>query len=97
MHDDDWNPRDLRSPIQHLIPTPITLDSDIPFGEGRELIVNIPISPRGINNVYVDDIIPLTVPHYSQSTQQYARVILTILCHVNSWKVVQANSRGRFD
>ena len=47
MHDDDWNPRDLRSPIQHLVPTPITLDSDIPFGEGRELIVNIPINPRG--------------------------------------------------
>ena len=61
MHDDDWNPRDLRSPIQHLVPTPITLDSDIPFGEGRELIVNIPINPRGINNIYVDDIIPLTV------------------------------------
>ena len=61
MHDDDWNPRDLRSPIQHLVPTPITLDSDIPFGEGRELIVNIPINPRGINDVYVDDIIPLTV------------------------------------
>ncbi len=60
-HDDDWNPRDLHSPIQHLVPAPITLDDDIPFGEGRELIVNIPINPRGINDIYVDDIIPLTV------------------------------------
>ena len=61
MHDDDWNPSDLHSPIQHLVPSPITLDSGIPYGEGRELIVNIPINPRGINDIYVDDIIPLTV------------------------------------
>ena len=51
----------LHSRIQHLIPEPITLDDNIPFGEGRELIVNIQVDPRGTNDVYVDDIIPLTV------------------------------------
>jgi hypothetical protein len=61
MHDDVWDPHVLHSPIQHLIPEPITLDDNIPFGEGRELIVNIQVDPRGTNDVYVDDIIPLTV------------------------------------
>ena len=61
LHDDNWNPCDLHSPIQHLVPTPITIDNDIQFGEGKEIIVNIPINPRGMNDVYVDDIIPLTV------------------------------------
>ena len=51
LHDDNWNPRDLHSPIQHLVPMPITIDNDIQFGEGKELIVNIPINPRGMNDV----------------------------------------------
>jgi hypothetical protein len=61
MHDNDWDPRTLHSPIQHLIPPPITLDDNVPFGKGKELIVNIDVNPKGMNDVFVDDIIPITV------------------------------------
>ena len=41
----DWDPLDLFAPSQPLVPPRALLDSNIPFGEGAELIVNIPISP----------------------------------------------------
>jgi hypothetical protein len=37
------------------------LDDDIPFGIGRELIVDIPINPRGYADVYIDNTTALTV------------------------------------
>jgi hypothetical protein len=36
-------------------------DSHEPFGVGKELIVNIPVNPRGTHDIYLDDIIALTV------------------------------------
>ncbi len=33
--------------VQNDIPLPPFLDDDIPFAEGRELIVDIPVDPRG--------------------------------------------------
>jgi hypothetical protein len=37
------------------------LDDDTPFAKGAELNVDIPIDPRGMHNLYIDDIINLTV------------------------------------
>ena len=37
------------------------MDDDIPFGIGKELIVDINVNPRGIHNIYVNDMIPLTL------------------------------------
>ena len=58
---DDWNPLSLQSPAQHLVPNKIILDDDIPFGIGRDLIVNIPVDPRGTVDLYIDDFRGLTV------------------------------------
>ena len=33
----------------------------MPFSEGKELIVDIPVDPRGTVDVYIDDIISLCV------------------------------------
>lgn len=38
------------------------MDDNIPFGVGKELIVDIEINPRGTSNIYIDDdMIPLTI------------------------------------
>ena len=58
---DDWDPANLHASVQNDIPLPQFLDDDIPFAEGRELIVDIPVDPRGKADVYIDDTTGLTV------------------------------------
>ena len=45
---------------QHLVPPPRRLDGQIPFGKGRELIVDINVDSRGMNDIYIDDLVSLT-------------------------------------
>ena len=61
LFDNDWDLSDLFTPNQSLVPTQVLLDDDIPFGKGAELIVDIPINPRGLHDVYIDDLILVTV------------------------------------
>ena len=58
---DEWDSLSLQSPAQHLVPNKIILEDDIPFGIGRDLIVNIPVDSRGTVNLYIDDFCGLTV------------------------------------
>ncbi len=37
------------------------MDGDVPFGIGKELIVEIESNSRGAHDIYIDDMIPLTV------------------------------------
>ncbi len=46
---------------QHLVPPARSLDINIPFGEGQELIVDIDVDARGTNNRYIDDLISLVI------------------------------------
>jgi hypothetical protein len=39
----------------------IVLDDNIPFGIGRDLIVDIPVNPRGTVNLYINDFVGLIV------------------------------------
>ena len=41
---------------QPLVPPRALLDDDIRFGEGAESIVNIPINPQGLHDIYIDRI-----------------------------------------
>ena len=61
LHNNRWDPYDLTTPNQHLVPERTLLDNSIPFGQGLELIVDIPINPRGTHDIYIDDIINLTI------------------------------------
>jgi hypothetical protein len=61
LHNDEWDPTKPFGQNQHLVPPPRWLDESIPFGKGRKLIVDIDIDPRGTNNIYIDDLILLTV------------------------------------
>jgi hypothetical protein len=61
LHSNNWDPKELFAPNQHLVPERELLNDNAPFAEGAELIVDIPVDPRRIHNVYIDNIIGLTV------------------------------------
>ena len=62
LFNNNWDPFDLLAPNQQpLVPPRVLLDNNIPFGAGAELIVDIPINPRGSHDVYINDVILLTV------------------------------------
>jgi hypothetical protein len=61
LHNNKWDPTMLFGRNQHLVPPARSLDDDIPFGEGQELIVDIEVNARGTNDIYVDDLVLLIV------------------------------------
>ncbi len=59
---DDWNPLEFfASNSQHLISPKCTLPDNVPFGIGCDLIVDVPVDPRGTVDIYIDNFIGLTV------------------------------------
>jgi hypothetical protein len=58
---DDWHPHTLHASVQADIPKRNCLDNNVPFAIRRELIVDVPIDPRGYADVYIDDTTDLTV------------------------------------
>jgi hypothetical protein len=61
LHNNEWDPMMLFRRNQHLVPPPRRLDNQIPFSKRRELIVDINIDSRGMNDIYIDDLVSLTV------------------------------------
>jgi hypothetical protein len=57
---EDWEPQDLHASVQTNIPPRKYLSNDIPFTIGRNLIVDIPIDPRGYTDVYINNMTGLT-------------------------------------
>jgi len=80
LQHNDWDPSKLHSPSQNLIPERVVLDDSIPFGEGKELIVDIPVDPRGTTDVYIDDTVGLTVdlPESNNCERLEAAILLAI-------------------
>jgi hypothetical protein len=58
--DENWDPSVSKSRSQSLVPLP-EFELHTLFGEGKDLIVNIPVDPKGTHDVYLDNIIALTV------------------------------------
>ncbi len=44
-----------------MVPAMELMENSIPFAEGAELIVDIPVDARGTGDVYIDDLIQATV------------------------------------
>ena len=61
LENEDWDPLTLHAPNQEILPAVKMLPDDVPFCEGRELIVDIPVNPKGIAEVYINDTCGLTV------------------------------------
>ena len=60
-NDESWDYTRLHSPLQALVPPPNFLPDDIPFEEGKELAVDLSISDRGTRDMYIDDLIGLSI------------------------------------
>jgi len=60
---DDWDPLTtlFAKEAQAHMPPKELLPDDVPFGIGRDLIINIPIDPLGTVDVYIDDFLGLTI------------------------------------
>ncbi len=57
----DWDPKELHAWVQRDIPQRHYLDNDVPFASGRELIVDVPIDPKGYVDIYINDTTGLTI------------------------------------
>ena len=71
-HDDSWDPPTLQAPDQELVPPPSFLPDDIPFCEGKELIVDVEINERGMHEMYLDDLIGLGIDLPGSDNKQRA-------------------------
>jgi hypothetical protein len=60
LFDENWDPLTNYAPSQHLVPAMDLLDTSIPFAEGADLIVDIPVDPRGTGDGSLCTILPLT-------------------------------------
>ena len=58
---DNRDPHTLHALVQADIPKRDCLDDDVPLAIGRELIVDVPIGPRGFADVYINNTTGLTV------------------------------------
>ncbi len=76
----DWELRDIHASAQKNIPPRKYLDDDIPFAIGRNLIVDIPINPKGYADVYINDTMGLTVglPSIMNAYRLEAAILLAI-------------------
>ncbi len=74
----DWDPLSLLSPNRHLVPDKIILDNNIPFGIGQDLIIEIPVDPRGTVHLYIDDFCGLTVDIDDNATRLERAPLLTL-------------------
>jgi hypothetical protein len=46
---------------KYLVPPIDLIDEAVPFAKGAEQIVNLPVDPQGMGNVYIDDLIQTAV------------------------------------
>ena len=58
---ENWDPQTLHAPNPELVPPMETLADDIPYAVGRQLILDVPVYPKGVVDVYIDDTVGLTV------------------------------------
>jgi hypothetical protein len=61
LFDRNWDPLTVYAPSQHMDPAMELMETSIPFAEGAELIVDIPVDARGTGDVYINDLIQATV------------------------------------
>jgi hypothetical protein len=58
---EEWNTLTLHATVQPLIPPKKLLANNLPLGQARKLIIDVPVDPRGKIDIYNDDTTGLTV------------------------------------
>jgi hypothetical protein len=77
---EDWDTLILHLSVQQEIPTRQYLNDNVPFAEGRELIVDVPISHQGFADIYIDNTTGLTIdlPGTQNAERLEAAILLAI-------------------
>mmetsp|Transcript_24276 Transcript_24276/g.35973 ORF Transcript_24276/g.35973 Transcript_24276/m.35973 type:complete len:268 (+) Transcript_24276:414-1217(+) len=76
LQNERWDQEKLFAPNSSLVPKKKTLDDDVPSEEGRDLIVDVPIEPKGFVDIYIGDMIELTVDLKKNNDTRLERSIL---------------------
>lgn len=61
LHLPNWNPSELFSPLSEMFPKRVDLPDDIPFGVGKELVVDVPMDGCRMSECFIDDTYTQTV------------------------------------
>ena len=91
----NWSPSNLHSPHQSRIKQPTRLPTKLPFHPALPLMVNIPIESTAKADVYIDNII--TVSLDSPSTNEKAAAAVPLSIHVIGRPVMQHETIPRDD
>ena len=90
MKDDGWDPTSLCAPNVQLVPPPLFLGNSIPFAEGKDLIIDVPVDARGTSDVYIDDTIaqPVDVEDSNNVQRLDQATLLAIHCSAREIKTM---------
>eukprot|EP00957_Ditylum_brightwellii_P008764 664597-Ditylum_brightwellii.AAC.1 len=61
LQNESWDPEELFAPNSSLVPKKEDTRQGGSFEEGRDLVVDVSIDPKGFVDIYIDDMIGLTV------------------------------------
>ena len=81
-----WNPLDLHSPAQEMVPQPKYLPENIPLAQARSLLVNVPSSEHGRVDGYIDDL-PTFGPDLSPNHRRRLAAATFLAIHITSREV----------
>ena len=83
---EDWNPVNLCSPFENMIPEDKVLDDDIPFTPALPLVVDIPIGNGAKTDIYIDDNVCIVVDNpeddENETRKQRARAAVPLAIHI---------------
>ena len=84
LHSNDWDPTSLKSKLGDMVPKTKFLPDDVPFAKGKDLIIDVPVDPRGTADVYIDDTISLCVDMEGSSNVEKLRQCSLLAINVAS-------------
>jgi hypothetical protein len=75
LHCPEWDPNEVYSPHSHSLSDTVELDNSIPFGQAKELDVDIPVDDWGRIDDFIDDGIAI-VPDLGQNRNHAVQAML---------------------
>jgi hypothetical protein len=75
LHCPDWDPNEIYSPHSHSLSEPVELDDSIPFGQAKELDVDVLVDDWGRIDDFIDDGITI-VPDLGQNQNRAVQAML---------------------
>ena len=88
LESDNWDPFNMTSPLQDMVPNDELLDDDIPFTPALPLVVDVPTGNGAKNDIYIDDNVCVVVDNpdddLNEVRKQRARAAVPLAIHVTT-------------